>query len=123
VIAREYPQLTAIAVDNAIIERAEKVATIEADIDWGDIGSWAALTDVLPADAAGNLLAGEVVAIDVTNSTVYGQKDKVVALIGVEDLVVVDTEDALLVCKKEEAQRVKEVLERLQGEDKYGKYS
>ena len=122
VIAREYPQLKAVAVDNAIIECAEKVATIEADIDWGDIGSWAALTDVLPADAAGNLWAGEVVALDVANSTVYGQSDKVVALIGVDDLVVVDTEDALLVCKKEEAQRVKEVLERLQGEDKYGKY-
>ena len=122
VIAREYPQLKAVAVDNAIIERAEKVATIEADIDWGDIGSWAALTDVLPADEAGNLFAGEVVAVDVQHSTVYGRTDKVVALIGVEDLVVVDTEDALLVCKKEDAQRVKDVLERLQGEDKYGKY-
>ena len=123
VIAREYPLLKAIAVDNAIIERAEKVATIEADIDWGDIGSWAALTDVLPADDAGNLFAGEVVAVDVANSTVYGRAGKVVALIGVEDLVVVDTEDALLICRKEEAQRVKEVLARLQGEDKYGKYT
>ncbi|MDP6698338.1 MAG: sugar phosphate nucleotidyltransferase [Candidatus Latescibacteria bacterium] len=122
VIAREYPRLKEIAVDNAIIERAEKVATIEADIDWGDIGSWAALTDVLPADSAGNLFAGEVVAIDAANSTVYARKDRLVALIGVEDLVVVDTEDALLVCKKGEAQRVKDVLERLQ-EDKYRKYT
>ena len=58
-----------------------------------------------------------------SNSTVYGRAGKVVALIGVEDLVVVDTEDALLICKKDEAQRVKEVLERLRGEDEYGKYS
>ncbi len=122
VIAREYPALKAVAVDNAIIERAEKVATIEADIDWGDIGSWAALTDVLPADDTGNLLSGEVVTVDVANSTVYGRAGKVVALIGVEDLVVVDTEDALLICKKDEAQRVKEVLKRLRGEDKYRKY-
>ena len=122
VIAREYPALKAVAVDNAIIERAEKVATIEADIDWGDIGSWAALTDVLPVDDTGNLLSGEVVTVDVANSTVYGRAGKVVALIGVEDLVVVDTEDALLICKKDEAQRVKEVLKRLRGEDKYRKY-
>ena len=122
VIAREYPALKAVAVDNAIIERAEKVATIEADIDWGDIGSWAALTDVLPVDDTGNLLSGEVVTVDVANSTVYGRAGKVVALIGLEDLVVVDTEDALLICKKDEAQRVKEVLERLRGEDEYGKY-
>ena len=121
-IAREYPRLKALAIDNAIIERAEKVATIEADIEWGDIGSWAALTDVLPADEAGNLLSGDVVAIDVENTTVYGPEGKVVALVGVENLVVVDTEDALLVCKKGEAQRVKEVLERLQEQKKYGKH-
>lgn len=121
-IAREYPRLKALAIDNAIIERAEKVATIEADIEWGDIGSWAALTDVLPADEAGNLLSGDVLAIDVENTTVYGPEGKIVALVGVEDLVVVDTEDALLVCKKGEAQRVKEVLERLQEQKKYGKH-
>ena len=122
IIAREYTQLKKIAVDKAIIERADKVATIEANIDWGDIGSWAALTDVLPADSAGNLFNGEIVAIDAADSTVYGRKDKVVVVIGVEDLVVVDTEDALLVCKKSEAQRVKDALERLQ-EDKYRKYT
>ena len=85
-------------MDKAIIERADKVATIRADIEWGDIGSWAPLTDVLPADDAGNLFSGEIVAIDAANSTVYGRKDRVVALIGVDDLVVVDTADALLVC-------------------------
>ena len=60
--------------------------------------------------------------VDVANSTVYGREGKVVALIGVENLVVVDTEDALLVCNKQDAQRVKDVLQRLQGDDKYGKY-
>ncbi len=121
-IATEYPKLKAVAIDNAIIERAEKVATIEADIDWGDIGSWAALTDVLSTDEAGNLFSGEVLSIDSRNSTVYSSSDKLIALIGVEDLVVVDAGDALLVCRKEEAQRVKEVLERLEGKVKYRRY-
>jgi mannose-1-phosphate guanylyltransferase len=123
IIAAEYPKLKAVAIDNAIIERADKVATLAADIDWGDIGSWAALTDVLAIDDAGNLLAGDIAAIDVKNSTVYGRKDKLIALIGVEDLVVVDTEDALLVCRKDDAQRVKEILEYLETDKRYARYT
>jgi mannose-1-phosphate guanylyltransferase len=122
-IAAEYPKLKAVAIDNAIIERADKVATLEADIDWGDIGSWAALTDVLATDDAGNLFTGDIAAVDVKNSTVYGRKNKLVALIGVEDLVVVDTEDALLVCRKDDAQRVKEILELLEADKRYARYT
>ena len=99
------------------------MATLEADIDWGDIGSWAALTDVLATDDAGNLFTGDIAAVDVKNSTVYGRKNKLVALIGVEDLVVVDTEDALLVCRKDDAQRVKEILERLEADKRYARYT
>ncbi len=113
VIAEEYPLLKAVAIDNALIERAENVATIEADIEWGDIGTWAALTDVLPTDGDGNLFSGQVVAIDARDATVYAPADKLVALIGVEDLVVVDTQDALLVCRKGDAQRVRDVLDLL----------
>ena len=121
VIAEAYPELKAVAIDNAIIERAEKVATIEADIEWGDIGTWAALTDVLPTDEEGNLFSAQVVALDSRDATVYAPSDKVVALIGMEDVVVVDTEDALLICKKDEAQRVRDVLEAVEksGEDRY----
>ena len=122
VIAREYPKLKSISIDHALVERAPKVATLEADIDWGDIGSWAALTDVLPTDDAGNLLSGEVVALDAVRSTVYGQADKVVLLLGVEDLVVVDTEDALLVCAKEAAQQVKDAVDLLKEKQGYEKY-
>ena len=121
VIAEAYPELKSVAIDNAIIERAEKVATIEADIEWGDIGTWAALTDVLPTDKEGNLFSAQVVALDSRDATVYAPSDKVVALIGMEDVVVVDTEDALLICKKDEAQRVRDVLEALEnsGDDRY----
>ena len=115
-LAREYPAMPNIAVDNAIIEAAPHVATLEGDMNWGDIGSWAALTDVLAADVDGNLLKGCVVSIDSSNSTVYGLPGKVVALVGMEDLIVVDTEDALLIMPKDQAQRVKEIIERLQAD-------
>lgn len=123
VIEVEYPTLQEIAIDNAIIERAASVATIEADIDWGDIGSWAALTDVIPADGEGNLFAGDVLAIDSRRVTAYGGKEKIIALVGVDDLVVVDTPDALLVCRKDQAQRVKEVLERLRADPDWRNYT
>ena len=103
VIAREYPKLKPISIDHALVERAPKVATLEAD-------------------DAGNLLAGEVVALDAARSTVYGQADKIVLLLGVEDLVVVDTEDALLVCAKGAAQQVKDAVDLLKGKQGYEKY-
>ena len=113
VIADLYPGLPSISIDHAVLERAPRVATLEGEFAWGDVGSWAALTDVLPADADGNLFSGTVLAIDARGVTAYGGREKLIALVGVEDLVVVDTEDALLVCRKDQAQRVKEVLDRL----------
>ena len=113
VITERYPGLPSISIDHAVLERAPRVATLEGDFAWGDIGSWAALTDVLPADGDGNLFSGSVLAIDARRVTAYGGREKLIALVGVEDLVVVDTEDALLVCRKDQAQRVKEVLDRM----------
>ena len=114
VIEAVYPGLAPIAIDNAIIEPAPHVATLEGALDWGDIGSWAALTDVLEVDSDGNLFDGDVIAIDTRNTTAYTRTGKLISLIGVEDLVVVDTDDVLLVCRKEDAQRVKELVDRLQ---------
>ena len=114
VIAHEYPKLKPISIDHALVERAPKVATLEADIDWGRhrlLGG--ADRTYYRRNAAGNLLAGEVVALDAARSTVYGQADKIVLLLGVEDLVVVDTEDALLVCAKGAAQQVKDAVDLL----------
>ncbi len=123
IIAAEYAQLPAGAIDKQVIERADKVVVLEAMMNWGDIGSWAALTDVLPADADGNLVSAEMLQLDAKDNIVYGPKDKLVALIGVEDLVIVDTEDVLLVCGRSQSQRVKEIVERLQQNEKHVHYT
>lgn len=115
-VEREYPAMPSIAVDHAIIEPAAHVAALEGDLNWGDVGSWAALADVLEADGAGHLLSGRVLVIDGRNLIVRGAAEKLIALVGVEDLVVVDTEDALLVCRRDQAQRVREIVDRL-GDD------
>lgn len=113
VIRAEYPGMKEVAIDTAILERSEDVLTLEADIDWSDIGSWGAITDVLPVDGDGNLLNGTVLALDCRNSTVYGRSDKLVALVDVEGLVVVDTPDALLICPRDRSQRVRDIVAAL----------
>lgn len=113
VIAEVYPQMKNIAIDHAIIERASNIATIEADIDWSDIGAWGALTDVLPVDENGNLLRGNVLSLNAKNTTAYGSKDKIIALVDIENLIVVDTGDALLILPRDRSQRVKDVVEAL----------
>ena len=113
VITEVYPQMKNIAIDHAIIERASDIATLQADIEWSDIGAWGALTDVLPADENGNVLQGNVLSLNTKNTTVYGNKDKVIALVDVENLIVVDTGDALLILPRDSSQRVKDVVAAL----------
>ena len=123
VIRDQYPRMTEVAIDNAVLERADAVATLEADIDWSDIGSWGALTDVLPTDERGDLLSGDVLALDTKNVIAFGPPDKLIAMVGVEDLVVVDTGDALLICRRDGSQRVKEIVARLAGDPELAKYT
>ena len=116
VIEDVYPTLKEIPIDNAILEKADKVAVIEADIDWSDIGSWGAMSDVLPTDDAKNLVNGNVVHVDTKETTVYAQSGKLVTLVGVENLAVIETDDAILICPRNETQRVRDVVDRLKGD-------
>lgn len=100
------------SIDYAIMEGAEKVAVIPVDIDWSDIGSWASLLEILPKDDAGNALVGEHIAIDTANTLIRGD-GRVVATMGVKDLVIVDTPDALLVCSLDRVADLKQIVERL----------
>ncbi|MDA0372652.1 MAG: sugar phosphate nucleotidyltransferase [Planctomycetota bacterium] len=100
-----------ISVDYAVLEQAPRVAVVEADLDWNDVGSFAALPSVAPADPAGNstflVHDARAVLLDAKNCVVYGDAPRTVALFGVEDLVVVQTEDAILVCPRERAEELK----------------
>ena len=112
-----------IPIDNAILERAQSLATLEADIDWSDIGTWGVLAEVLPTDGEGNLLSGDVLALDAHQVTAYASAGKLIALIDVKNLVVIDTPDALLICPRDQTQRVRDVVTRLQQERDREKYT
>jgi mannose-1-phosphate guanylyltransferase/mannose-6-phosphate isomerase len=94
------------------MEKTDRAAVIPSNIGWSDVGSWTALDDVSDRDAAGNVITGNVIDIGSTNSILYAEK-RLVATIGLKDVVVVDTPDAVLVCSKERAQDVKKVVEEL----------
>ncbi len=107
-----YQALEAVSVDHGILERAQRVAMIPADVGWSDVGSWASLREVLPRDEQGNVLQGDVQALDTRDSLVWSN-DRLVAILGLEGFVVVDTPDALLVCPEDRSQEVRRVVELL----------
>jgi mannose-1-phosphate guanylyltransferase/mannose-1-phosphate guanylyltransferase/mannose-6-phosphate isomerase len=101
-----------ISIDYAIAEKTAKAVVVPADIGWSDVGSWSALADIAPKDDAGNFALGDVVIEDSKNS--YARSDgAITALLGVEDLIVVTTQDAVLVAHKNHAQNVKKIVDRL----------
>ena len=100
------------SIDYAVMERTQHAVVVPADIGWSDVGSWSALRDVLPHDAQGNATRGDVYLDGVSNSLVRAES-RIVALVGVSDVVVVETADAVLVAHKDQVQRVKQVVEHL----------
>ncbi|MBU1126693.1 NTP transferase domain-containing protein [Patescibacteria group bacterium] len=113
-----YTQLPKISIDYAITEKMhpEDVLIIKGDFGWSDIGAWDTLYDRL-ADSSDNVVKGKCVTLDTTGSLIYGPAHKLLAVVGMKDIVVVDTGDALLICPRGEAQRVKEIVEKLQDEN------
>ncbi len=113
-----YREVKAESIDYGVMEKADNVVVIPARFGWSDVGSWNALPEVLESDGSGNVFLGakHTVSIDSNDSMVYGG-GKVVALVGVQGMVVVNTDDALLVCSKARAQDVKRVVEELAKKD------
>ena len=118
-LGRVWPQVTKQTIDYGVMEGAEDVAVIPADIGWSDVGSWASLLELLPADEDGNTIVGPHVGIDTRNTLVFNKDEKrLVATVGVEGLIVVDTPNALLVCPKEREQEVREMVQLLRHEER-----
>lgn len=99
------------SIDYAVMEKTDAACVLPVDIGWNDVGSWSALWEVSEQDAEGNAHHGDVVSIDSRNSYAYARR--LVALVGVDDLVVVETDDAVLVARKHKVQQVKDVVARL----------
>jgi len=117
IIKKIYPTLPKTSIDYAIFEKAPQMAVLEADFGWNDVGSWNTVKDIQSKTLEENVTKGDVYLLDSKNSLVYGNK-KFIAGIGLEDLIVVDTDDALLICKKDKAQDVKKIITWLEDNKK-----
>lgn len=113
VLALEYPQLDRISIDYAVMEKASNTVVIPSEFDWDDVGEWPAIERHSDKDASGNLLRGLALAVDSRDNIVYNDGGRMTALLGVEDLIVVHTADATLVCPRSKAQEIKKVLKEL----------
>jgi mannose-1-phosphate guanylyltransferase len=126
VLAQVWPGLEKISVDYGVFEAAAaegKVATVPADVAWSDVGDFDSLAESLPTDESGNLLiTGDslVVARDVKDSVIVSTTGKVIAIVGLDNVVVADTDDALLVCDRSRAQEVKQVVDELRSRGSEG---
>ncbi len=107
-----FSSLSSLSIDYAVMEHSSRVAFIPAEIGWNDVGAWDALDDVSEKDSAGNVISGNVLAQDCTNSIIQGQ-NRLIGVLGLKDTIVVDSPDALLVCAKERSQDIKKLVESL----------
>ena len=116
----EFDKMPNISIDYAIMEKSDKIALVQLQSDWNDLGSWKSIYDVSKKDENGNVKIGHVIDEGSKNSFVYSSS-KLVATIGLEDVVVVETEDAILACKADKAQEVKKIYDTLktQNDDTY----
>jgi mannose-1-phosphate guanylyltransferase/mannose-6-phosphate isomerase len=100
------------SIDYAVMEKTTRAAVVPLDAGWSDVGSWASLQDVLPSDAAGNVSRGDVVAEDVKNCLLYST-ERLIAVVGLEGHVVIESKDAVMVAPKERVQDVKRLVEQM----------
>ena len=117
-VAQVFAATASISIDYAVMEKSQRVAVLPVDIAWSDLGSWESLHQVSEKDTNGNVLRGNVICRDTRNSLIISGK-KLVTSIGVENLVIIETEDALLVCDLRRTQDVKQLVETLKEEDRH----
>jgi mannose-1-phosphate guanylyltransferase/mannose-6-phosphate isomerase len=110
--AEPFQECPSISIDYAVMERADNCAVVVSDFGWSDIGSWKAIAELYQSDEAGNRIRGKAVMVDSRNCFVQGDK-RLVAVVGVDNIVIVDTDDAVLVAHRDQAQDVKEVVSQL----------
>lgn len=111
-LKKAYKMIQNISIDYGIMERSNEVLVVAGDFGWNDIGSWDSLGALFPPDNKGNIVKADLIELDTQDSIIYGQ-GKLIATIGLKNMIIVNTKDALLICPKNRAQEVKEIVNKL----------
>lgn len=125
VLAREYPEIKKVSIDYALMERAQNVVVADGAFEWDDLGSWTALSRHLKADPEGNCAVADFVHVDAARNIIFDARSKdrrtAIAVVGLRDSILVQTDDATLLAHKSQAQKVKELVRRLSEDPKFRK--
>ena len=116
VLAREYPEIKKISIDYALLEQAQNVVMAEGNLEWDDLGSWTALARHLKTDAEGNCAVGDFIHVDAARNIIYDARTKnrtPIAVVGLRDSILVQTDDSTLLAHKSQAQKIKELVKKL----------
>ncbi|RME58844.1 MAG: hypothetical protein D6780_06075 [Candidatus Dadabacteria bacterium] len=117
-LALTFSKITPVSIDYGVLEKEKDVLVVKAgEFNWSDVGSWDVWAEFYKKDLSNNVSQGKVVAINCQDSAFFSQ-GRVIGAVGLKDIIVVETEDAVLVCSREQAQRVKEIVEHLKKEGK-----
>ena len=115
-VATRFPELTPISIDYALMEKASRVLNIEATFDWDDVGSWISVASHLETVADSNQCNTPVTVVDSSNNIVFSEQNHRIALLGVDDLIVVQTDDAILIANRHRADEIRKVVQELPDE-------
>ena len=113
----DFQNLPSLSIDYAIMEHAEKIVMLALDISWSDIGSWDAIWEYLSKDDKGNVSIGDTILVD-TKNTLIMSNNRLISTVGTEDLLIIETEDAILIAQRGKAQKIKEVVDLLKKENR-----
>lgn len=112
VLERSWTHVPRETIDYGVMEKADDVVVVPVDIEWSDLGSWSSVMKLLPSDSHGNVVRGQHIGIDTHGSFIMGE-NRIIATIGLRDLIIVDTEKALLICDKSQDQKVRDLVKKL----------
>ncbi|MEA3272730.1 MAG: sugar phosphate nucleotidyltransferase [Patescibacteria group bacterium] len=112
-IAQIFSLTTDIAIDYGIIEKEDKMLVMPADIGWSDVGTWRAIKDILTTTEKENIIKGRHIGVDSKNNLIYSSEKKLISTVGLENMIIIETDDALLVCPKDRAQDVKKIVNKI----------
>ena len=113
IAAEIWATLADSTIDQGVMERSDRIAVVPATLGWSDVGDWHGLGELIAADPDGNAVHGDVVQADTRNSVIWSETGRLIALVGLDNIAVVDTEDALLVINRENAQDVRRIVDQL----------
>lgn len=122
VIDKVFRSLKKISIDYGLMEKSKNILCVKATFQWDDVGSWSSLYRCLNVNKENNIQSGQVLTVDTSNSIILGDSNTLIGVVGVKDIIIIKTRDAILICNKSEDQKVKQLIKKIEHEKSFHKF-